>query len=395
LYGVDLKKILWVIPKNILPVNDGAKKANFSLLSSFCKLDVQIDLLIFNDFPINEAEYRQHFKINHFYTIKRTAYTSKLQKLLTLFWQLLKHPTLPITASFFAEKKVKDQIRKILSYHYEDIIFDGLHPYIGFKDFDLPNIVYRAHNVESDLWYTKASKSNNFFFQLILNWQGNKVFELENELINRSKIVWTIANEDQLKFKQASPVAKYFNVFVGLDFLSIYKQNTLTKKKFIFLGKLDWEPNKDGLIWFLKEIWPLVDKNKSELLIAGSGDVSALSSFLNQEGISFLGFIKNVDDIYKEADASIIPILYGSGTRIKVIESVSKEIPIISSSMGVQGSGLKDLHFFKASSNQDWVDIINNFDSNMAKIKSQSAFLELKSVYDSHEIALSALHSLK
>jgi hypothetical protein len=45
LFGVNLKKILWVLPKNTFPVNDGAKKANYSLLSSLSKINI-VDVLV-------------------------------------------------------------------------------------------------------------------------------------------------------------------------------------------------------------------------------------------------------------------------------------------------------------------------------------------------------------
>ena len=105
---------------------------------------------------------------NIFY-IPRPKYKSFLHKILILGLQFIRHPLLPITASFFAKESVKKQVSKILMNQYDYIIFDGLHPYIGFMNQKLPKIIYRAHNVESDLWFTKANKTKNKFKSLIFN----------------------------------------------------------------------------------------------------------------------------------------------------------------------------------------------------------------------------------
>lgn len=388
-----MKKILWVLPKNTFPVNDGAKKANYSLLSSLSKLN-KVDILVFNEFENNEAEYRQHFNLDKIFFIPRKKYNSFVHKLLVLGLQFIRHPFLPLTASFFAEESVKKQISTILKNQYEYIIFDGLHPYLGFMEFELPKIIYRAHNVESDLWFTKSKKTNNFLLSGLLNWQGNKIKKLELRLLNFSHKVWTIANEDKNVFSQNISFNKMININVGLDFEVNYLSKENVKNTFMFLGKLDWEPNKDGLLWFLTSIWPNVDKSKSVLKIAGSGQLGILAEHIKQEGIEFLGLIKDINEIYSISDCSIVPIQYGSGTRIKVIESVSKLVPIISSDMGVQGSGLDKEHYFHAQSEKEWIEIINGFDKKLGVEKATRAKEILQPLYDSNLIAKKALATL-
>lgn len=389
-----MKKILWVLPKNTFPVNDGAKKANYSLLKSVSSLNI-VDVLVFNENSKNESEYRAHFNLDKIYYIPRLKYKSFLHKILILGLQFIRHPFLPITASFFGEESVKNKISKILMNQYDFIIFDGLHPYIGFMDQKLPKIVYRAHNVESDLWFTKGNKTKNLFLKFLLNWQGNKIKKLESDLLNTSHKVWTIANEDKQVFSQSASVNKMINIHVGLEFTDELKVHKNEKNIFMFLGKLDWEPNKDGLLWFLINIWPNIDKSKSVLKIAGSGQLGILSDHIYQEGIEYLGLINDIDEIYSKSDCSIVPIQYGSGTRIKVIESVSKLVPIISSSMGVQGSGLETAHYFHADSADEWIKIINTYDKEVGIQKAELAKEKLRPLYDSVIIAQSALATLE
>ena len=218
--------------------------------------------------------------------------------------------------------------------------------------------------------------------------------KLECDLLTAAHKIWTIANEDKQVFSLSASADKIRNIFVGLDFENNQKNSSNQKNTFMFLGKLDWEPNKDGLLWFLTNIWPKVDKEKSILKIAGSGQLGILSEHIHQEGIEFLGLIKDVNDIYSVADCSIVPIQYGSGTRIKVIESVSKMVPIISSSMGVQGSGLDQEDYFHAKTEEDWIKIINEYKMTDGIQKAHRAREKLKPLYDSQTIALSAYATL-
>jgi hypothetical protein len=391
--------VLWVLPKNTFPVNDGAKKANHSLMKSLFPKLQNVDILVFNEESINPKIYSDSFKFNNIFFIPRKKYNNFLHKVLLLLIQLLKRPDLPMTASFFAEENAVSEINKILNNNvYDYIIFDGLHPYLGFIGL-IPTktqIIYRAHNVEKDLWITKASKTKNFLFKNFLLWQGRLMAKLELDILKSAKCTWTISEDDQQVFRKLVPQGNFKNIFVGLDFneSNIENNNTSSLIKLMFLGKLDWEPNRDGLKWFLENVWPHVDYSKVQLTIAGSGDSSWGKELFNQPNLKVLGFIESVDLLYSSSDFSIIPIMYGSGTRIKVIESVSKNVPLISTAMGIQGSGLEQTDYIHVESSVEWINAINSLSINEGRIISKLAFSKLKELYNPDNVALVALNTL-
>lgn len=110
-------------------------------------------------------------------------------------------------------------------------------------------------------------------------------------------------------------------------------------------------------------------------------------------GIKFFGFVKDLEAVYADCDFSIIPIRYGSGTRIKVIESISKGVPIVSTEMGVQGSGLSD--YFKAETKEEWIQILNSLDKAKGQEVAKRAFIQLEEMYSPASIAKKAVASLK
>lgn len=399
-----MKRCLWVVPKGIFPVRDGARVANQALLKSIRPYFNEMDIMLFNEQDSDELHlslYNTDFNPTNVYFFKRASFTNFIQKIIFLAKSFILRPDLPVTTGYFHTEKQKHEVREVLKHRkYDVIVFDGLHPYTTFMDLEefknIP-VVYRAHNVEGDLWSTAASKTKNIIIQKLLLWQGRKMTRLEMGLISRAKKVWCIAEEDLKRFNtlDGNPKNNLELIPVGLEFKKaphIDKNQSSSRIKFLFLGKMDWAPNKDGLKWFLEEIWPEVDTTRFELQIVGSGDSSWGLELFKAPGVKFFGFVKDLEAVYAECDFSIIPIRYGSGTRIKVIESISKNVPIVSTEMGVQGSGLVD--YFRAETKEDWIKVINALDIKQGKEVAQRAFNQLQAMYSPEVIAAKAAKSI-
>ncbi len=402
-----MKKCLWVVPKLIFPVSDGARVANQSLIKSIRPHFDKLDIIIFREKGekfLHLNLYKEYFNPDQIHVLEKPAYTGKINKLFALIKNFLAAPSLPVTTGHFSTSSVKKEIRNILNENFYDLlVLDGLHPFSAFLDMDkaglLPPLVYRAHNVEQDLWMTAADKTENFIKRHLLLWQGRKMARLENYLIAKSKRVWAIANEDQKRFEVLTGLHNINHVPVGLDFLreKVFMPSPLRsqKIKLLFVGKLDWAPNKDGLRWFLHEIWPFINHDKLELNIVGSGESSWVESFFAFPGIKFHGFVQDLNELYRISDFSIIPIRFGSGTRIKVIESISKGVPVISTPMGVQGSGLEEGEFILATDAQQWINVLNTIEADLLNERAQKAFLKFEKTYSPEVIGESAYLSLQ
>lgn len=399
-----MKRCLWVVPKGIFPVRDGARVANQALLKSVRAHFNELDVMLFNEEDSDELHislYNSEFNPTNVYFFKRSSYPNKIKKLLFLAKSFLTTPTLPVTTGYFHTDKQKHEVTQVLIHRkYDVIVFDGLHPFTAFMDlpeFENIPVVYRAHNVEGDLWSTAASKTKNSIIQKLLLWQGRKMTNLEMSLAKRAQKVWCIAEEDLNRFKslQNGDDKNLTLIPVGLDFKKSIHTNINSKSdkiNLLFLGKMDWAPNKDGLKWFLEEVWPKVDTSRFELQIVGSGDSSWGTELFKAPGINFIGFAKDLEAVYSNCDFSIIPIRYGSGTRIKVIESISKGVPIVSTEMGVQGSGLND--YFKAESADEWIKVINSLDRARGQEVAAMAFTQLENMYSPASIASKAINSI-
>jgi polysaccharide biosynthesis protein PslH len=90
----------------------------------------------------------------------------------------------------------------------------------------------------------------------------------------------------------------------------------------LFIGLLDYLPNRDAVDWFLAAIWPRVREAvpQARFLIVGSGEPGRLQAWARQEGVEALGFVDSLADAYAQSSVAVVPMRSGGGTNIKALE---------------------------------------------------------------------------
>jgi len=116
----------------------------------------------------------------------------------------------------------------------------------------------------------------------------------------------------------------------------------------IFCGSLDYGPNRDGLAWFYSHVWPLLQKELPEatLTVVGSGKADAALERLRRDpAVRWGGYVPDVRPHYNAAAVAIVPLLSGSGTRLKILEAMGLGVPVVTTVVGAEGiTGEADRH---------------------------------------------------
>lgn len=392
------KTFLWLIPKWTLPATDGARVATDRLIKNMVKAGAIVDVMCLGNAgeKIDIAQMKEAWKVRDVYYKTRPLPQSKVGKALFYIFKLMTSPFCPLTMSSFNSYTVKDFVHSIAEKkHYDYIFLDGLHlgsVFIEKGKFVKPKyadkVIYRAHNLETEIWQRAFKESNNIFKKIILNFQSKFVASYEKVIINASDLVAPISLEDDESIKKLASNPNSHITLLGMDFNHPLEFKKQDKTHFLFLGRLDWPPNKDGLKWLLDEVWPNIDQKRFHLDVAGSGNRDWLKDYHGMEGVTFHGFVDDINDLYKTASASLIPIFYGSGTRIKVVETYTKGRSMISTAMGAQGSSLRpEIDYINVESAQDWIKAINNFNIELAHKQAQSGAHKLKDDFDEVKVA--------
>ena len=361
-------KILWLVPKWTLPAIDGARVATDSLIRNTQLAGASIDVLCLpnSDEKIDIPYMQAAWKVGNVKVIRRSIPESGFGKKLFFAKKLLTHPLIPLTFASFVEKEIQSEVLKTINEgDYDIVLLDGLH--LGaplFLDETLvtskAKIVYRAHNLEVDLWKRSFEEKKNPIIKLILYFQSKLIERFENKIITKCSGVAAISQEDLdelVKIKKDSVTL----VPLGLNFSHSLPQCLDEATKFLFIGRLDWPPNKDGLEWLLKEVWPsvLIKRPNAVLKIVGSGNRDWLKAYEGTKGLEIVGFVKSLMDAYRDCHFTLVPIFYGSGTRIKVLEAFSIGRRLISTQMGVQGASLTNDDFIGAETKDQWIEVLS------------------------------------
>jgi GT2 family glycosyltransferase len=110
----------------------------------------------------------------------------------------------------------------------------------------------------------------------------------------------------------------------------------------IFVGSFKHLPNLEGLTWFAHSVLPELNKIgfNAPIRIVGSGLSAAQSEEFQSKGFKILGRKENLSELYLQSRIAICPLLRGAGRKGKIGEALSFAIPVVATSIGVQGFGL-------------------------------------------------------
>lgn len=106
----------------------------------------------------------------------------------------------------------------------------------------------------------------------------------------------------------------------------------------VFVGIALYGPNREAILWLAREIWPRIRSAvpDAQLLIVGEGS-EKLPIPYDCPGIGVLGFMPDLEDVYRDARLVVCPIRRGAGTRIKIIEAALNGRAVVSTRVGAEG----------------------------------------------------------
>lgn len=341
-------KILWITPKWPVPTDDGQKIATMALLEPIATRH-SLDLICFGS-GTALAFAKQSLAL-----LPRKQF----EDLFSAFGGM------PHTFRRFARNNLRAQAEAWLKSHgpWDALVFDTLHTAALLEDPRkfAKKIYYRAHNVESDLWL-QAAKQSWWPQKALLYSQGKRVREFEKKILSTMNAVFPVSENDAQKLQVLAPNATLHTIPIGFSFPDLPLR---TPDRFVFIGRLDWPPNRDGLRWFLREVWPEVAQSGERLQIAGSGNGSWLREFEGLLGVELCGRVEAVEPLYLRAKALLAPLFYGSGTRVKAIEASRFGVPVISTELGAEGLNFQPhQHYIRAETKEEWIKALKFFQPN-------------------------------
>jgi glycosyltransferase involved in cell wall biosynthesis len=108
----------------------------------------------------------------------------------------------------------------------------------------------------------------------------------------------------------------------------------------VFIGSMDWLANIDAVTWFVREVLPLIRRERPAIRLAVVGRTPSqeiLKLAAGDPGILVTGTVPDVRPYLWGAKISIVPLRIGGGTRLKIYESMAAQTAVVSTSVGAEG----------------------------------------------------------
>jgi len=107
------------------------------------------------------------------------------------------------------------------------------------------------------------------------------------------------------------------------------------------LGSLHYAPNADGIRWFLHEVLPRVRQAVpgARLSIVGKNpprDIRRMAQ-LSPEVVSVKGYVADLTPLLQRTAVMVVPVLAGSGMRVRILEGLARAMPIVTTTIGLEG----------------------------------------------------------
>jgi len=200
--------------------------------------------------------------------------------------------------------------------------------------------VYDAHNFDTELAFDQFKKNEvsmrNF----------SNIKKTEAEIGKYIDILWTCSEREKKLFQDANKKSiGQIDVIPNGAILPEIKAKNQQKgtNKILFVGSLNYSPNDIGLQWLLASVLPEISENYNlQIVGSGSPSIELIDLIKKSLNVEFVGFVESLESYYTNTDIVLIPILSGSGTRLKALEAMSHQCAIISTAKGVEGLEISD-----------------------------------------------------
>ena len=276
---------------------------------------------------------------------------------------------------------------------FDLIVCDFLFPAVNLpKRLPCPAVIF-THNVESEIWRRHAETKGSPIARLLYGMQYRRMLRYEGAALRRFDGVLAVSDADRDTFDRIYPGAIQRPVHVvptGVDTeyfapstpesqvpnvesqiptaeSQTIKSQTPTPESqtiksqiptpesrtiksqipnpesptpaLIFTGSMDWLPNEDAMLFFCREVLPLIRAEQPEatLSIVGRAPTPAVKQLAAQPGVRVTGRVDDVRPYMRDAAVYIVPLRIGGGTRLKIFEAMAMGKAVVSTSVGAEG----------------------------------------------------------
>ncbi len=202
-------------------------------------------------------------------------------------------------------------------------------------------VVLDAHNVETTILTRMASVERRRVKRAFYAIQAKRMARYEQSVIKNFAGVVVLSPAELEWFKERHPLVAYAPN--GVERRAEPGARRDGGPKLLFVGTLEYPPNRDAVELLITEVLPLIQKAVPDVTVDIVGTKPLWTErYARAPGVRFLGRVEDLASLFAEAAAMVVPLRAGGGTRLKILDAFTAGVPVVSSTIGAEGLGVTD-----------------------------------------------------
>jgi glycosyltransferase involved in cell wall biosynthesis len=206
--------------------------------------------------------------------------------------------------------------------------------------------VFDAHNATWAI-LDRMRQNVSWLLKPLLAMEAQRMRRFEADTVQRCDWTLVVTQADLEALREASGIdgsvlEKFVVMPIAVDTrrLKPIERNPEAQHVLTF-GTLHYAPNAEGIRWFLRQVWPevLARLPGATLTIAGANPPEDFLRYAKKQSkhVRVTGFVEDLEPYIAQASVMVVPVLSGSGMRVRILEALSRAMPVVSTTIGAEG----------------------------------------------------------
>ena len=193
------------------------------------------------------------------------------------------------------------------------------------------------------LYYRRMARFCRLPLRLLYRFEQLKMARFERRLLESGVTCLVASEADAGYLRGIAPEARLAVVPNGVDtaYFAPTKANN-SSFDLVFVGNMAYPPNRDGVLFFYRQVFPAVLKScpEARLVVVGKNAQDDILALRKDRAVIVTGYVDDVRPYLREAAVVICPVRFGAGTRIKILEAMAMGRAVVSTAVGCEGLGV-------------------------------------------------------
>ncbi|MCL1851400.1 MAG: glycosyltransferase family 4 protein [Bacteroidetes bacterium] len=396
-------KILQLTHKPPVPCIDGGCLAMRQITNALLDagVDVKVVSVATKKHPIVFSEqFKQYQEKTQF----ESVFINTRLKLFKSIGSILQRTSLQADR-FFSKEMVKKLETVFAREQFDVVILESV--FVGnyietIRKYSQARILLRVHNIEYLIWERLTKQTKNPLKKATYCYLAQSLKRFELSLFKQIDGYMPITEVDHNFFKERFPALNSRGLPFAVNLADYPIQNHPINENnisFFHIGGMNWQPNIEGMLWFLENVWEKVTEKHPQitLALAGKGNKAVFEN-RKFKNVQIFDFVEDAQQFIKAHDIMVVPLLSGSGMRIKIMEGLALGKPIITTTLGAEGIEITDReNIFIADTPEEMIQTIAFCVNHVKQCEEtgKNARILIENKYNQEQIAQNLLEILK